>query len=117
MPLWLRRNIAKYNAMHPNDEPDPKHINAEPPIRKPTIKSYNPVTKQAIVDFGNSDDILHFTDSDCFDSFINGSEVQQSSPPEINHNSNDTSSSLAPEVKQHASSTKVSLNDVLSKEA
>ena len=56
VPLWLRRSISKYNALHPNDEPDSKVINADPPIRKATVKSYNPVTKQAIVEFGSEDD-------------------------------------------------------------
>ena len=31
MPLWLRRNVAKYNALHPNDVPDSKIINIDPP--------------------------------------------------------------------------------------
>ena len=67
MPLWLRRNVAKYNALHPNDEPDSVLINADPPLRKATIKSYNPVTKQAIFAFSDSDktvDVVNFEDFD-----------------------------------------------------
>lgn len=49
-PLWLRRNIVKYNTLHKNDKPDPKLINAEPPLRRATVHNYkNPTTKQAFV--------------------------------------------------------------------
>ena len=74
MPLWLRRNVAKYNALRPNDEPDCVVINADPPLRKATIKSYNPVTKKAIFEFSDSDktvDIVNFADFDIVDTLYN----------------------------------------------
>lgn len=32
-PLWLRRNIKKYNALHPDDPVDEKYVNQSPPLR------------------------------------------------------------------------------------
>ena len=71
MPLWLRRNVAKYNALHPDDQPSNEVINADPPLRKATVKSYNPVTKQAVLAFADSDqavDVSNFEEyNTCFD--------------------------------------------------
>ena len=67
MPLWLRRNVAKYNALHPNDEPDSTIINADPPLRKATVKSYNPTTKQAIFSFSDSDQAVDVANFEEFD--------------------------------------------------
>lgn len=100
MPLWLRRSISKYNAMYPNDEPDAKLIDADPPIRKATVKSYNPVTKQAIVEFGNESDVF---DGDVLDTatMINdpehtsSSSVDSSSPSEPAGNSDSDKTSPA----------------------
>ena len=33
-PHWLQRNIIKYNALNKDDKPDPKLINADPPLRR-----------------------------------------------------------------------------------
>jgi len=38
-PLWLQRNVAKYNALHPNEVPDEKYINQAPPLRSPQFNA------------------------------------------------------------------------------
>ena len=36
-PTWLKRNIAKYDALHPNDEPDETYIDQSPPLRSAQV--------------------------------------------------------------------------------
>ena len=84
MPLWLRRSVAKYNALHPNDEPDSTLINAAPPIRQATVKSYNPVTKQAVITFADTDQVVDGINFNEFDNHFTDPEIITSSPPITN---------------------------------
>jgi len=34
-PLWLQRNVAKYNALHANEYPDEKYLHQSPPLHSP----------------------------------------------------------------------------------
>ena len=84
MPVWLRRNVAKYNALHPNDEPDKTVIDAPPPIRQATVKSYNPVTKQAVLTFSDTDQAVDVTNFEEFEDQFVDPEPTLSSSPMIN---------------------------------
>ena len=49
---WKLKAAAKYNAMHPNDKPNPEIIQAPPPVRSGTTK---PTLKQACLPIEESD--------------------------------------------------------------
>lgn len=95
MSLWLRRNIAKYNALHPDDEPDSAIINADPPLRKATVKSYNHITKQAIFSFSDSDQAVDVANFEEFDTNFTDPEIV--SPPTSTQSSLDPDSTNDPE--------------------
>ena len=39
-PIYIRRRVAKHNAMHPDEKPDPVYINQTPPLLAATTKSF-----------------------------------------------------------------------------
>ena len=83
MPLWLRRSVAKYNALHPTDEPDSSIINADPPLRQATVKSYNPMTKQAVFTFAESDQAIDIANFEEFDQHFHDPEDGQTPTADI----------------------------------
>ena len=95
-PMWLRRNIVKYNALHKDDKPDPKLINAEPPLRQATVKNYKrPVTRQALVSDNTFLELIDTTTLDNYDYEIQDPDTI------INYNPNDNDrSTLVTKTKQ-----------------
>ena len=39
-PIYIRQRVAKHNAMHPDEKPDPVYINQTPPLLVATTKSF-----------------------------------------------------------------------------
>ena len=39
-PIYIRRRVAKHNAMYPYEKPDPEYINQTPPLLAATTKSF-----------------------------------------------------------------------------
>ena len=81
MPIWLKRNVAKYNTLHPNDQPDSKIINADPPLRQATAKSFNAETKQAIFSFSDSDQVVDVANFEEFATSFGDPEISGSPTP------------------------------------
>ena len=78
-PIWLRRNVAKYNAVHKDDIPSEEYINQSAPLRKAQANECLQFDREdEIISDTESDSTIYHDTEETHDSFHDPSYVLQS---------------------------------------